>query len=48
MKYKNTLLVALVVLFVSCGGGGGGGAINQLVSTVTNDNTVVNIMSVAF
>ena len=50
MKYKNTLLVILTVLFVSCGGGGGGGggAINQIFSIITNDNAVINMMAVGF
>ena len=47
MKYRNSLLVALVIIFASCGGGGGG-TINQIASSVTNGNAVFNMVPVGY
>lgn len=49
MNYRNTLLIALTVIFASCGGGGSGGnPINQIIAPIINDNVVINMIPVGF
>ena len=49
MNYRNSLLIALTVIFASCGGGGsGGGPVNQIIAPIMNDNVVINMIPVGF
>jgi hypothetical protein len=57
MRYKKTILLLMVILFVSCGGGsgtntnigtGGGNVLTKVVSTIVSDSAAVTMIPVGY